>query len=77
LNETTRLSIGAAYKALISFAAEIATDSELPVLDAGCGFGRNELALSDRSAECADRRLAILDDNFQKKIYSAQWVTTQ
>jgi hypothetical protein len=52
----------AASKTLISFAAEMETDSGLPVLDAGCGFGRNAVALAvrDISVVCADRRLECL-----------------
>ena len=51
-----------ASKTLISFAEEMATDSGLPVLDAGCGFGRNAVALAVRgiSVVCADRRLECL-----------------
>jgi hypothetical protein len=51
-----------ASKTLISFAEEMATDSGLPVLDAGCGFGRNAVALAGRgmSVVCADRRLERL-----------------
>jgi SAM-dependent methyltransferase len=51
-----------ASKTLISFAEEMATDIELPVLDAGCGNGRNAVALAVRgiSVVCADRRLECL-----------------
>jgi SAM-dependent methyltransferase len=49
-------------KTLISFAAELGTDSGLPALDVGCGFGRNAVALAVRgiSVVCADRRLECL-----------------
>jgi 2-polyprenyl-3-methyl-5-hydroxy-6-metoxy-1,4-benzoquinol methylase len=52
----------AASKTLINFAAEMATISDLPTLDAGCGFGRNAVALAVRgiSVVCADRRLERL-----------------
>jgi len=54
--------IESASKTLISFAEGMATDSGLPVLDAGCGFGRNAVALAVRgmSVVCADRRLECL-----------------
>jgi SAM-dependent methyltransferase len=47
-----------ASKTLISFATEMASSSGLPILDAGCGFGRNAvaLALGGMSVVCADRR---------------------
>jgi SAM-dependent methyltransferase len=49
-------------KTLTSFAAEMLTDSGLPVLDVGCGFGRNAVALAVRgmSVVCADRQLECL-----------------
>jgi SAM-dependent methyltransferase len=52
----------AASKTLISFAAEMASSSRLPALDAGCGFGRNAVALAVRgiSVVCADRKLECL-----------------
>jgi SAM-dependent methyltransferase len=51
-----------ASKTLISFAGDMVTDTELPVLDAGCGFGRNAVALAVQgiSVVCADRRLECL-----------------
>ena len=53
----------AASKTLISCATEMASSSELPVLDAGCGFGRNAVALALRgiSVVCADRRQECLN----------------
>jgi SAM-dependent methyltransferase len=53
----------AASKTLISFAAEMASCSGLPALDAGCGFGRNAVALAVRgiSVVCADRKLERLN----------------
>jgi predicted RNA methylase len=52
----------AASKMLVSFAAEMAAGSKLPVLDAGCGFGRNAVALAIRgmSVVCADKRIECL-----------------
>ena len=60
--QQTISQLEAASKTLLSFAAEMAADSGLPVLDAGCGFGRNAVALAVRgvSVVCADRRLECL-----------------
>ena len=50
-------------KALISVADELDGLSQYPVLDAGCGFGRNAVALASRglSVICADRNLERLN----------------
>jgi SAM-dependent methyltransferase len=50
-------------KTLIKFVEEMGQAPELPVLDAGCGFGRNALALAARGASiiCVDRRLDRLE----------------
>jgi SAM-dependent methyltransferase len=49
-------------KTLIRFAAEMANGSRLPALDAGCGFGRNAVALAARgvSVICADKQIERL-----------------
>jgi SAM-dependent methyltransferase len=54
---------GAPSKTLIKFVEEMAQAPKLPVLDAGCGFGRNALALAARGASiiCVDRRLERLE----------------
>ena len=66
----------AASKTLISFATEMASSSELPVLDAGCGFGRNALALAVRgiSVVCADRRPECLNTLVR---FGSKYVTEQ
>jgi SAM-dependent methyltransferase len=48
---------GPPSKALIDVVDELTSLSQYPVLDAGCGFGRNALALASRglSVVCADR----------------------
>jgi SAM-dependent methyltransferase len=45
-------------KTLINFTMEIVDNCHLPILDAGCGFGRNAVALASRgmSVVCADIR---------------------
>jgi SAM-dependent methyltransferase len=54
---------GAPSKTLIKFVEEMGRAPKLPVLDAGCGFGRNALALAARGASiiCVDRRLDRLE----------------
>jgi SAM-dependent methyltransferase len=49
-------------KTLIKFVEGMGQASKLPILDAGCGFGRNALALAARGASviCVDRRFERL-----------------
>jgi SAM-dependent methyltransferase len=48
---------GPASKVLMSFAGELQSDSNAPILDAGCGYGRNAVALALRgySVVCVDQ----------------------
>lgn len=69
---------GPASKALIDVADALTDLSQYPVLDAGCGFGRNAVALATRglSVVCADRDQARLNsliraasiDNIQRQL---------
>jgi 2-polyprenyl-3-methyl-5-hydroxy-6-metoxy-1,4-benzoquinol methylase len=54
---------GPPSKALMGVADEISSISQLPVLDAGCGFGRNAVALASRglSVVCVDRNRDCLN----------------
>jgi SAM-dependent methyltransferase len=54
--------LGLPSKELIRFAPEMSSGSRLPVLDAGCGFGRNAVALAARgmSVICVDRQFQRL-----------------
>jgi SAM-dependent methyltransferase len=54
--------LSAPSKTLISFAAEMQTNLELPLLDVGCGYGRNAVALAARgsSVVCVDKELERL-----------------
>jgi len=49
--------LGPPSKALVDVADELTSISQYPVLDAGCGYGRNAIALASRglSVVCADR----------------------
>jgi len=60
-----RLSeLGPASNSLMSIVSELATDSKSPLLDAGCGYGRNAAALAARglSVVCADQKLERLNE---------------
>jgi SAM-dependent methyltransferase len=48
---------------LVSFAGEMINNSKLPLLDAGCGYGRNAVALASRgmSVVCVDQKLERLN----------------
>lgn len=54
--------LGPASKTLISFAGEMKIIANMPVLDAGCGYGRNAAALAAAgiSVVCADRDMERL-----------------
>src|SRR5580658_96397 len=55
--------LGPASKTLMSFAGEMASHTNSPFLDAGCGYGRNAVALASRglSVVCVDQRLERLN----------------
>jgi SAM-dependent methyltransferase len=54
---------GPPSKNLISFARELKSHSNLPLLDAGCGYGRNAVALAScgLSVVCVDKELERLN----------------
>ena len=62
LKRATISHLGSPSKALIDVADELTSLSQYPVLDAGCGFGRNAVALASRglSVVCVDQNLGRL-----------------
>ena len=62
MKRTTISHLGLPSKALIDVADELTGLSQYPVLDAGCGFGRNAVALALRglSVVCVDQNLGRL-----------------
>ena len=62
---------GAASKDLISRARELKSHSEAPILDAGCGYGRNAVALACHgiSVVCVDQWKERLDFGGHGKNY--------
>ncbi len=55
-------NLGPASKTLLSFVGELTTHSKSPLLDAGCGYGRNAVALASHSLSvvCVDQKLERL-----------------
>jgi SAM-dependent methyltransferase len=55
--------LGPASKTLMSLLPELTADSKLPLLDAGCGYGRNAVALAAHglSVVCVDQKLERLN----------------
>jgi SAM-dependent methyltransferase len=55
--------LGPASKMLMSLVGELTVDSTSPLLDAGCGYGRNAVALASHglSVVCADEKLERLN----------------
>jgi SAM-dependent methyltransferase len=62
LKRATISHLGSPSKALIDVADKLTGISQYPVLDAGCGFGRNAAALASRglSVVCVDQNLGRL-----------------
>jgi SAM-dependent methyltransferase len=56
-------AVGPASKTLMSFAGGMASHSNQPLLDAGCGYGRNAVALASHgmSVVCVDEKLERLN----------------
>jgi SAM-dependent methyltransferase len=56
-------NLAPASKTLLGFAGNMTCDSNLPLLDAGCGYGRNAVALASRglSVVCVDHKLDRLN----------------
>lgn len=56
-------NLGPASKTLLSFVGELSTHSKSPLLDAGCGYGRNAVALASHSLSvvCVDQKLERLN----------------
>jgi SAM-dependent methyltransferase len=63
VNSETISDPGPASKRLIGFVGDLKSNSKAPLLDAGCGFGRNAIALASRglSVVCADQKLERLN----------------
>jgi SAM-dependent methyltransferase len=63
MGSKTISDLGPASKTLMSFAGEMASQSSLPLLDAGCGYGRNATALAScgLSVVCVDQNLDRLN----------------
>jgi SAM-dependent methyltransferase len=55
--------LGLPSKTLMNFAGEMASHTDSPFLDAGCGYGRNAVALASRglSVVCVDQKLERLN----------------
>ena len=65
---------GPPSKVLIDVVDELTALSQYPVLDAGCGFGRNTVALASRglSVVCVDRDLDRLN-SFIRSMHSTEY----